>query len=94
MRDFKTWTELLQHKLMQQESLMKTLRTKQRNLRDNAAGHAAQRRQFMGLAALMQAKLDSSQQALQAAKQDAQDNVGGVPGDGGAAGDTNIMTFD
>jgi intraflagellar transport protein 81 len=57
LRDFKTLKELYTHKLGQLESLAKELRKKQKDIRDNAGLHAAQRAKFLDLKRLLSAKL-------------------------------------
>lgn len=56
LRDFKTRKDLYATKLGQLETLAKELRKKQKDIRENAAAHAAQRARFGDLHKLLQAK--------------------------------------
>jgi intraflagellar transport protein 81 len=57
LRDFRTLQDVYAHKLQQLEALAKELRKKQKDIRDNAAMHAAQRAKFVDLRRLLQAKI-------------------------------------
>ena len=57
LRDFRTLQDVYAHKLAQLEALAKELRKKQKDIRDNAAMHAAQRAKFVDLRRLLQAKI-------------------------------------
>jgi intraflagellar transport protein 81 len=57
LRDFKTLKDVYNQKLSQLEALSKELRKKQKDIRDNASLHAAQRAKFLDLKKLLLAKL-------------------------------------
>ena len=57
LRDFRTLQDVYAHKLQQLEALAKELRKRQKDIRDNAAMHAAQRAKFVDLRRLLQAKI-------------------------------------
>lgn len=56
MRDFRTVKDLYAQKLGQLETLAKELRKKQKDIRENAGAHAAQRARFADLKRLLAAK--------------------------------------
>lgn len=57
IRDFKTIKELYTQKLSQLEVLAKELRKKQKDIKENAGAHAAQRTKFVDLKRLLSAKV-------------------------------------
>jgi intraflagellar transport protein 81 len=86
MRDFKSVKELLTNKATQLEALSKELRKKQRDLKENAVGNAAQRTRFLELARLLTAKVQGMKAAMAGAGGGAGDaGVGGMGGGGGGA---------
>lgn len=61
--DFKTYKELYQNKIGQQEGLSKQLRKQQKGLKENEAVHSEQRKHFMDLKALLALKMRVMQSA-------------------------------
>jgi len=87
MRDFKSVKELLNNKATQLEALSKELRKKQRDLKENAVGNAAQRARFLELARLLSAKVDAMKAGMGGAGAGtAGPGAGGGMGSGSGAG--------
>jgi len=61
LRDFRTYKDLYQHKIHQQEQLSKELRKKQKELKEAATGSTEQRQMFVDLHRLLQVKLEVQQ---------------------------------
>lgn len=57
LRNFKTWRELYQNKVQQQEQLAKQLRKQQKSIKENEGPNMAQRAQFLDLQSLLALKL-------------------------------------
>jgi len=55
--DFKTYKELYQNKIIQQEGLSKQLRKQQKSLKENEFSHSEQRKYFVDLRALLALKM-------------------------------------
>lgn len=82
LRDFATWHDLFENKVSQQEQLAKTLRTQQKDIKENAGQHAVQRVKFMELKKLLEMKHEVHEEEAKAEDQDAMpgryDAVGGA----------------
>ncbi len=90
VRDFKTRAELYAQKLSQLETLAKELRKKQKDIKENASAHAAQRGRFVDLRRVLAAKV-----ALYKADAGAGWGAGGFASDSKAGDrDGDAITFD
>jgi intraflagellar transport protein 81 len=87
MRDFPTWSELYKNKLSQQEQMAKSLRAKQKDIKENASSHAEQRKKFVALRELLHRKI---------AVVEAGDAAGVAPAGAAfaAVGGANVMTIE
>lgn len=102
LRDFKTWKDLFDAHIEQQEQLAKALRTRQKEIKEHATEHAVQRRLFDGLVRLLEVRrrtLVEEQRAAAATAGggSALDTVAGVlaPGAGfDTVGGANVMTIE
>ncbi|GBG24327.1 Intraflagellar transport protein 81-like [Hondaea fermentalgiana] len=92
LRDFKSYKDLYQQKIQQQEQLSKELRKKQKGLKENAPVNTEQRQMFVDLKRLLHAKLGVAQQSqIPGGYSDGGSNVLDLNNDSGGA---NIMTID
>ncbi len=87
MRDFPTWSELYKNKLAQQEQMAKSLRAKQKDIKENASSHAEQRKKFVALRELLHRKIAVVQSG---------DAAGVAPAGAafGTVGGANVMTIE
>jgi intraflagellar transport protein 81 len=69
LRDFQSYKELYQHKISQQEGLMKELRKRQKQLKESEGEHMGQRRMFADMRKLLAAKLKAKDNELRANSQ-------------------------
>ncbi|CAE7875338.1 Ift81, partial [Symbiodinium sp. KB8] len=86
LRDFPSWEAVYKGKLEQQEQMAKSLRAKQKDLKENAGSHAKQRKQFVALRELLRRKISAVE---------AGESAGAAPADAAfaAVGGANIMTI-
>lgn len=64
LRDFRTYKELYQHKISQQEGLAKELRKRQKHLKESEGDNLGQRQMFADMRKLLAAKLKAKDQEL------------------------------
>lgn len=95
MRDFRTVKDLYAQKLGQLETLAKELRKKQKDIRENAGAHAAQRARFADLKRLLAAKAALYKEDPTGGMAGGLGVPGAVAGGAGAAGlDRDLLGLD
>lgn len=92
LRNFKTWRELYQNKVQQQEQLAKQLRKQQKSIKENEGPNMAQRAQFLDLQSLLALKLKLYKELAGQQQKDDAANISAF--DTMEIGGANVMTID